>query len=162
MRRDPYFEEYKIQEIDDSEFGYDDGMHHTVSHPFINLAHLSKSEEYGFQEKLNESSELFDLTLYDIPRLNNLLRNDRIKRVSNSDNAWVVVTENNRVIRYRFDDDKDAVEYEIPELSGGGLLSKAFTLGDRKVANIDRVFQDPKGNIIFLSKKEGITFQFLF
>ena len=129
-------------------------------------------DESGFDEKFLDSSSLFDLSSFEIQKLS---KNEKIKFFEVSENVIIIISESNKIYRWRFKD-PSVVEYELAEIKeeGGSILQtlnpgtfiynaiKKLPIGDQKkdVVIIDRVFMDPKGIHCFICSDRGENFYF--
>lgn len=152
-------------------YSYDDPSSFKEDPSWISEAPLHDNiDEIGFDEKALDSSSLFDLSSFEIPKLN---KNEKIRFFEVSENVIIIISESNKVFRWRFKD-PSVVEYELGEIKEEGVsilqalnpgamiynVIKKLPIGEQKkdVVVIDRVFMDPKGFHCFICSDRGENF----
>ena len=110
-------------------------------------------EEHGFEQRLQPQDDIFIFKHTELP---GLPKTERIRKLVVSEETKLLVTESNRVYRWRTKMDAEFKSYELPETSKENFLG--FISTKEKSGTVRNIFLDPIGWHCIISGDGGINY----
>lgn len=99
------------------------------------------ADQQGFEKKVKTDLDIFRGKSVDLP---GIPTNEKIKRFAVSDETKIVVTESNRIYRWRTRKDPEFIQLEMPDPRGDNIMG-ILSRGKERQSSIQCVYLDTRG-----------------